>query len=51
MMGAFQDMQPIQMVETDRAAVSRSNLGISAVVPAYRLRELLLSQDLAAIRK
>lgn len=46
MMGAFQDVRPIQVVQTGTTAVSTSNLGISAVVPAYKVREFLYSEIL-----
>jgi len=47
MKGAFQDIKPVQVVNTSPIAVSVSNLGISAVVPAYKLKELLQSLELA----
>ena len=46
MTGAFQDVRPIQVVQTGATAVSTSNLGISAVTPAYKLREFLYSDAL-----
>ena len=50
MMGAYQDQQPIGVIETAAIPVSRSNLGISAVVPAYRLHELLFSKEMQESR-
>ncbi|MCX6554482.1 MAG: trypsin-like peptidase domain-containing protein [Candidatus Aminicenantes bacterium] len=44
--GSFQDIKPIQVTNTSPIAVSVSNLGISAVVPAFKLSELLQSSDL-----
>ena len=41
MMGTFLDVQPIMLIDTAKQPVSRSNLGIAAVTPAYRLIELL----------
>jgi len=41
MMGTFLDLQPIGFVNTAPQPVSRANLGIAAVTPAYRLIELL----------
>lgn len=51
MMGAFQDVRPIQAIQTDTISVSTSNLGIAAVIPAYRLREVLYSNALKIQRK
>jgi hypothetical protein len=51
MMGAFQDQQLLHTIETDKTMVSRSNLGISAVVPAFHLYELLYSPELVAQRE
>jgi hypothetical protein len=46
MSGSFLDLQPVSAVETARMNVAPSNMGIAAVVPAYKLRELLFSADL-----
>jgi hypothetical protein len=46
MSGSFLDLQPVSAVETARVNVAPSNMGIAAVVPAYKLRELLFSADL-----
>lgn len=51
MMGAYVDQQPIGVAETAPVAVSRANLGISAVIPAWRLHELLTSKAVADRRK
>ena len=47
MKGAFLDRHPLQEVETDTLELAPSNMGISAVVPAYQLHELLLSAQKA----
>lgn len=41
MLGTFQDFQPVGFVQTGAVPFSRSNLGIAAVTPAYKLKELL----------
>lgn len=51
MMGAFQDVRPIQALQTNTIPVSSSNLGIAAVVPSYKLREVLFSDILKNQRK
>jgi hypothetical protein len=51
MMGAFQDVKPIEAVQTAITPISKSNLGIAAVVPAYKLREVLYSDVLKSRRK
>lgn len=44
--GTFNDVQPIVSIDTASALVSRASIGISAVVPAYKLRDVLLGQEL-----
>ena len=51
MMGAFQNIAPIQAIGTSVIPISTSNLGIAAVVPANKLRELLDSDAMKAQRK
>lgn len=46
MSGSFLDLQPVGVVETARVNVAPSSMGIAAVVPAYKLHELLFSADL-----
>jgi hypothetical protein len=41
MMGSYQNRQALEIVQTAAIPMSASNLGIAAVVPAYRLDELL----------
>lgn len=49
--GSFNDAKPIQLIETKGIPISVSNMGISAVVPAYKLNEILFSDELKALRK
>lgn len=51
MKGSFNDVKPIKVVETRAVPVSISNMGISAVVPAYKLYELLYSEEMKLYRK
>lgn len=45
MMGSFLDIKPIEIVEQSvRTAISKSNVGIAAVVPSHLLHELLMSK-------
>lgn len=46
MSGSFLDLQPVTAVETGWVNVAPANMGIAAVVPAYKLHELLFSPDL-----
>ena len=48
MSGTFLDIQPIRALETARIAVAPSNMGIAAVVPAYKVMEILASPELSA---
>lgn len=41
MMGAYQDIRPVQTVGTSAVPVSTANMGIAAVVPAAKVRELV----------
>jgi hypothetical protein len=50
MKGSFLDHYPVALVQQSIRAYSAENMGIAAVVPAYRLREILLSADLATHR-
>jgi hypothetical protein len=50
MMGAYQDVRPLQVVNTSQVAVATSNLGIAAVVPVARLRDLIFGTELSAMR-
>lgn len=46
MQGTFLDAQEIKVVNTKATPISLSNMGIAAVVPAYKLHELLFSEEL-----
>ena len=46
MQGTFLDAQEIKVVETQKTLISLSNMGIAAVVPGYKLHELLFSEEL-----
>jgi hypothetical protein len=46
MSGTFLDVQPVQAVETARIPVAPSNMGIAAVVPAYKVMEILSGSEL-----
>lgn len=51
MSGTFLDVQPVRAVETARIAVAPSNMGIAAVVPAYKVMEILAAPELTARRQ
>jgi len=46
MQGTFRDAQEIKVIETKRIPISLSNMGIAAIVPAYKLHDLLFSEEL-----
>ncbi|MBO1225485.1 MAG: trypsin-like peptidase domain-containing protein [Candidatus Scalindua sediminis] len=46
MQGTFLDVQEVKMIETKKTPISLSNMGIAAVVPAYKLHEVLFSDEL-----
>ncbi|MBM4064642.1 MAG: trypsin-like peptidase domain-containing protein [Planctomycetes bacterium] len=50
MKGCYLDAREIQVAETSKIPISLENVGIAAVVPAYRLYELLFSDELKNIR-
>jgi hypothetical protein len=50
LIGHFKERLPLQAVETTTTLVSESNIGIAAVVPAYKLRELLFSDEVRRAR-
>ncbi len=50
MSGTFLDVEPIKAVDTARIAASQSNMGIAAVVPAYKVWEILAGRELASKR-
>jgi len=46
MQGTFLDAQEIKVLETKKVPIALSNMGIAAVVPAYKLHEVLFSDEL-----
>jgi hypothetical protein len=50
MSGTFLDVQPVRAVETAKIDVAPSNMGVAAVVPAYKLLEILTGPELATRR-
>ncbi len=51
MKGSFLKGTPISIIETENIPVSFENIGIAAVVPAYKLHEILFSEELEAFRR
>lgn len=51
MSGTFLDAQPVRSVDTAKIAVAPSNMGIAAVVPAYKVLEILLGPELTIRRE
>lgn len=50
MKGSFLDAKKIQVIETSKIPVSLENIGIAGVVPAYKLHEILFSNELKESR-
>ncbi len=48
--GSFGDVEPIVGVEAAKVPMARTNVGITAVVPAYKLHEILFSSELKSLR-
>jgi hypothetical protein len=46
MEGTFLDAKEIKVVETKTISIAQSNMGIAAVVPSYKLHEILFSNEL-----
>jgi len=46
MQGTFLDTQEVKVVETKKVPIALSNMGIAAVVPGYKLHEILFSEEL-----
>ena len=46
MQGTFLDVHEIKVVETKEVPIAFSNMGIAAVVPGYKLHEILFSDEL-----
>jgi hypothetical protein len=51
MSGTFLENKPIKIIETATIPVASSNIGIAFVVPAYKLHEILFSEELKKQRK
>lgn len=51
MLGTFTETNPITVIETGTVPVSKSSIGIALVVPAYKLYEILFSDELKKHRK
>ena len=51
MKGAFQEGRPIRAVPTSDTPISVANIGIAAVVPASKLREILYGAELKRTRQ
>jgi hypothetical protein len=49
--GSFDEGRPIQDVENTPIPFASTNVGIAAVVPAFRLREILFSPELQSVRR
>lgn len=50
MQGTFLDAQEIKAVETKKVPISTSSMGIAAVVPSYKLQEILFGEELLKVR-
>lgn len=50
MQGAFGEFSPIKYLETSNTPAARQSVGIAAVVPAYKLKEILFSDAVKARR-
>jgi len=46
MQGTFLDANEIKIIETKKTPISVSNMGIAAIVPAYKVHELLFSDEM-----
>ncbi len=51
MSGTFRDIQKIELIETSKIPIAPSSMGIAAVVPAYKLHELLFGNELKLMRE
>ncbi len=51
MKGSFGEGRAITFAETARVPIVVSNMGIAAVVPAYKLHEILFGKELESLRK
>ena len=46
MKGTFQDVQPLKTIETAKILAAPSSMGISAVIPAYKLHDIIFGKEL-----
>jgi hypothetical protein len=46
MSGTFLDAQPLRVIETAKIPLAPSSMGVAAVVPAYKLHDLLFGEEL-----
>ena len=51
MIESFNDIKPIMVIEARVTPISISNMGISAVVPAFKLHEILLGEEMINLRR
>jgi len=51
MQGTFLDAEKVRFVQTQNVPISVQNAGIAAVVPAYKLREILFGDELTEMRR
>jgi len=51
MSGTFLDQKEVKAVETVKTYLAPSNMGIAAVVPAYKLSEILFGNELSRLRR
>ena len=45
MQGTFREAQEVKVIETKNVPISFSSMGIAAVVPGYKLHEVLFSEE------
>ncbi len=50
MQGTFLDAQEVKVIETKKLPISLASMGIAAVVPSYKLHEILFGEELRKLR-
>ena len=50
MQGTFLDAHEIKVIETQKVPISTSSMGIAAVVPGFKLQEILFSKEIKTVR-
>lgn len=50
MQGTFLDAHEIKVIETQKVPISTSSMGIAAVVPGFKLQEILFGKELKTVR-